>query len=75
MKRPEITRIDAVYLVRPQVERWTDEELRRSSLKSARDELERRKQVAKVPQGQECPKCRRWTGELNANGQPRPVQH
>ena len=35
--------LDAIYIVRPQVERWTIEELKKNSnLGSAKEELERR---------------------------------
>ena len=40
--------LDAIYLTRLQVEKWTDEELRlNSNLKSAREELERRQTKGK----------------------------
>lgn len=42
---------DAIYIVRPQVERWTEEELEehQDSLPVAKEELERRRSV--------CPTC------------------
>ena len=44
--------IDAIYICRPQVERWTDEELNASSLKAAREELKKRRQVKEKDFGQ-----------------------
>lgn len=39
----ENNRIDVLYVTRPQVERWSDEELRmNSNLPAAREELEKR---------------------------------
>jgi len=42
MKKIDLRHIDVLYVIRPQVERWSDEELRECSLKSAKEELKRR---------------------------------
>ncbi len=42
--KPKKSKIDAIYICRPQVERWTDKELEmNSNLKEARRELQKRR--------------------------------
>ena len=59
MGRKKQLKIDAIYIVRPQVEQWTDEELQRYiKLPAAKRELERRKRQTKEIESEVMPSAR-----------------
>ena len=59
MGREKHLKIDAIYIVRPQVEQWTDEELQRYiKLPAAKRELERRKRQTKEIESEVMPSAR-----------------